>query len=56
MREANIFNGLSAVERSHLRELITLLLHHKDISGVQGLIMTTEMAMFVAAQAYLPIL
>ena len=56
MREAHIFSGLSAVERAHLRELTTLFLHGKEISGVQGLTITTEMAMVVAAQACLLIL
>ncbi len=56
MHEAKIFCGLSAVERAHLRELTTLFLHRKDICGAQGLIITAEMAMVVAAQACLPIL
>jgi Mlc titration factor MtfA (ptsG expression regulator) len=56
MREAAIFRGLSAVERAHLRELTTLFLHRKAISGVQGLTLSAEMAVVVAAQACLPIL
>lgn len=56
MREADIFRGLSAVERAHLRELTTLFLHRKDLSGVQGLTVSTEMAVIVAAQACLLIL
>ena len=56
MHEVNIFSGLSAVERAHLRELTTLFLQHKDICGAQGLIITPEMAMVLAAQACLPIL
>ena len=45
MREANIFSGLSAVERAHLRELSTLFLHRKSLSGVQGLVVSTEKAL-----------
>jgi Mlc titration factor MtfA (ptsG expression regulator) len=56
MHKADIFRGLSAVERAHLRELTTLFLHRKDLCGVQGLTMTTEMALAIAAQACLPIL
>ncbi len=56
MREADIFRGLSAVERAHLRELTTLFLHRKSLSGVQGLIVTMELALAVVAQACLPIL
>ncbi|MFY9328379.1 MAG: M90 family metallopeptidase [Georgfuchsia sp.] len=56
MHKADIFRGLSAVERAHLRELTTLFLQRKDLCGVQGLPMTTEMALVVAAEACLPIL
>ena len=56
MREGNIFTGLSAVERAHLRELTTLFFHRKDLSGVQGLTVSPEMAVAVAAQACLLIL
>ncbi len=54
--KTDIFHGLSAVERVHLRELTTLFLHRKALSGVQGLTISTEMAVAVAAQACLPIL
>ncbi len=56
MREADIFSGLSAVERAHLRELTTLFLRSKSINGVQGLVVSMEMALAVAAQACLLIL
>ncbi len=56
MHEAGIFRGLSAVERAHLRELTTLFLHRKTFSGVQGLTVSTKMAVAVAAQACLLIL
>ena len=56
MREADIFKGLSSVERARLRELTTLFLHRKAINGAQGLVVTPEMAVAIAAQACLPIL
>ncbi len=56
MCEADIFSGLSAVESAHLRELTTLFLHRKSLSGVQGLTVSAEMALAVAAQACLLIL
>ena len=56
MREADIFRGLSAVERAHLRELTTLFLQRKELSGAQGLAVSPEMALTVAAQACLLIL
>lgn len=56
MHEADIFCGLSAVERAHLRELVTLFLHRKTLNGVQGLVVSTEMAVAVAAQACLLIM
>ncbi len=56
MHEVGIFRGLSAVERAHLRELTTLFLHRKTFTGVQGLTVSTEMAVAVAAQACLLIM
>ncbi len=56
MREADIFSGLSSVERAHLRELTTLFLQRKSLVGSQGLEVTTAMAVAVAAQACLLIL
>ena len=56
MHGAAVFRGMSAVERAHLRELTTLFLRRKILSGVQGLEVTPEMALAVAAQACLPIL
>jgi len=56
MHGNNLFQGLTAVERAHLRELATLFLHRKSLSAVQGLLVTTEIAVAIAAQAYLPIL
>jgi len=56
MHNSGIFRGMSAVERAHLRELTTLFLRQKAISGAQELEVTAEMALAVAAQACLPIL
>ncbi len=56
LHKSEIFQGLSAVERAHLRELATLFLQRKSLNGVQGLMLTTEMAVAIAAQACLPIL
>lgn len=56
MRQADIFRGLSAVERAHLRTLTTLFLHRKAFSAAQGLQLTTDMLLAVAAQACLLIL
>lgn len=56
MHEADIFSGLSAVQKAHLRELTTLFLHRKTFSGVQGQTVSMAMAMSVAAQASLLVL
>ena len=56
LQENAVFKGLSSVDKAHLRELTTLLLHHKKFTGVQGLVLTVEMAVSVAALACLPIL
>ncbi len=56
MRDAPIFRGLTSVERAHLRKLSTLFLHRKAFSGAQGLELTTDMLVAVAAQACLLIL
>jgi len=51
-----IFEGLTSVEKAHLRELATLFLQRKKLIGVQGLVLNTDMAVCIAAQACLPIL
>ncbi|MBV1929456.1 MAG: zinc-dependent peptidase [Gammaproteobacteria bacterium] len=51
-----VFDGLSAVERAHLRELTTLFLHRKRLVGAHDLVVTLEMAVTIAAQACLLIL
>ncbi len=56
MHTGAVFGGLSAVERAHLRELTILFLQRKALSGAQGLEVTPEMALAVAAQACVLIL
>lgn len=51
-----ILQGMTAVEMAHLRELVTLFLHEKNIYGVQGWHITEEMRVIIATQACLPIL
>ncbi len=47
---------LSKVEAQRLRELSTLFLARKEFNGAQGLNVTDDMAVAIAAQACLPIL
>jgi MtfA peptidase len=51
-----ILQGLTAVEKAHLRELTTLLLHEKNFVGAQGLALSGAMRVIIAVQACLPIL
>lgn len=51
-----LLQGMTAVEKAHLRELTTLLLHEKHFVGVQGLLLTEMMCLIIAVQASLPIL
>lgn len=48
-----ILQGMSSVEKAHLRELSTLFLHQKNIYSVQGLVLTEKMRVIIAAQACL---
>jgi len=52
----SLLQGLTAVEKAHLRELSTLFLHDKRIFGAQGFEVTEAMRIQVAATACLPIL
>jgi Mlc titration factor MtfA (ptsG expression regulator) len=56
MHSAAIFRGLRAVERAHLRVLTSLFLQRKTLSGMQGLNLSSEMAVAIGAQASLLIL
>ncbi|WP_374090335.1 zinc-dependent peptidase [Methylomicrobium lacus] len=51
-----VFQGLSSVEKAHLRELATLFLQQKDLVGVQGFEPTEAMRVVIAALACLPVL
>jgi MtfA peptidase len=51
-----VLQGMTAVEKAHLRELTTLFLHEKRFVGAQGLQLTDGMCLMVAAQACLPVL
>jgi len=51
-----VFRGLTAVEKAKLRELATLFLHEKNLTGVQGLELTEAMRVVIAALACLPVL
>lgn len=53
--QLKILNRLSPVEKAHLRELSTLLLHEKRFIGVE-IDVTDDMRTTIAAQACLPIL
>jgi Mlc titration factor MtfA (ptsG expression regulator) len=48
--------GMTAVEKAHLRELTTLFLHEKQFAGVQGLQLTDIMCLIIAIQACVPAL
>lgn len=51
-----VLQGLTAVEKAHLRELTTLFLHDKRFIGAHGLQLTAAMRLEIAVQACLPIL
>ncbi|MGZ8190601.1 MAG: zinc-dependent peptidase, partial [Methylococcaceae bacterium] len=40
--------GMTAVDKAHLRELSTVFLHEKNIVGVQGLEITDAMEVIIA--------
>lgn len=50
------FRHLSVVEKARLRVLSAILLQQKSFVGVQGMQLTDEMRLLIAAQACLPIL
>ena len=51
-----ILQGLTTVEKAHLRELTTLFLHQKGFVGAQLLQLTDFMCVVIAVQACLPVL
>jgi len=56
VRQLSCVRFLSAVEKARLRLLVAMLLQHKKFIGVQGLKLTFEMKLIIAAQASVPIL
>lgn len=52
----NLFQGLSSVDKAHLREFCTLFLHEKNLVAAQGLDLTDAMRLTIAAFASLPVL
>jgi len=55
-RKLPVLSVLNAVQMAKLRVLSTLLIHHKAFTGVQGVDVTLEMKITIAAQACLEIL
>ncbi len=51
-----VLQGMTAVEKAHLRELTTLFLHEKQFFGARELQLTDTMCLIIAAQACLPAL
>lgn len=51
-----LLQGMTAVEKAHLRELSTLFLHEKNFFGAQKLQLTDVMCVAIAIQACLPAL
>ena len=51
-----VLQGMTAVEKAHLRELTSLFLHKKQFVGVQELQLTDAMCLIIAALACLPAL
>ena len=51
-----VLQGMTAVEKAHLRELTTLFLHEKQFAGVRELQLTDTMCLIIAVQACLPAL
>ncbi|UTF61355.1 zinc-dependent peptidase [Gilvimarinus sp. DA14] len=51
-----LLRGLTDSELSQLRRLAILFMHDKDFVGIQGQVLTGNMALLIALQACLPIL
>ena len=51
-----ILQGMTAIEKAHLRELTTLFLHQKKFVGAQDFHLTDYMCVVIATQACLPVL
>ncbi|HEY8159277.1 MAG TPA: zinc-dependent peptidase [Methylobacter sp.] len=51
-----LLQGMTAVEKAHLRELCTLFLYEKKFFGAQEFLLTDAMCVAIAIQACLPVL
>jgi Mlc titration factor MtfA (ptsG expression regulator) len=56
IRQLPFLDRLSANEQERLKQLTETLLHRKTFTGVGGLALTDDIAVFIAVQASLPIL
>jgi len=56
IRKFSCIRYLSSVEKARLRTLTSVLLNQKEFVGVQGLTLTNDMKLIIAAQACVPIL
>jgi len=56
LHNAELLHHLSAVEKAQLRELASLFLRRKAITGARGFTLSNEMCILIAALAALPIL
>ena len=55
IRKLSCIINLSSVEKARLRILTSVLLSQKEFVGVQGLVLTDDMKLIIAAQACVPI-
>lgn len=56
LQQLPLLQGLSDHELARLRRLAIVFMHEKDFVGIQGLVLTGNMALLIALQACLPIL
>jgi Mlc titration factor MtfA (ptsG expression regulator) len=56
VEKLTLLQGMTAVEKAHLRELSTLFLYEKKFFGAQEFLLTDAMCVAIAIQACLPVL
>ncbi|BFM19944.1 M90 family metallopeptidase [Gilvimarinus japonicus] len=56
LKQLPVLQGLTDDELTRLRRLAILFIHEKDFVGIQGQVLTGNMALLIALQACLPIL
>lgn len=56
LQQLPLLQGLNNQELARLRRLAVLFMHEKDFVGIQGQVLTGNMALLIALQACLPIL